>query len=131
MNTQNALSDNRIIIFYDGVCNLCNGLVQFILKKDSRRKFRFIALQSNTGKDLLKQLKIPDDTLKTVIVVAGDSVYSRSRSIFKIFQEIGGIWKIVLILSILPVRINDFIYDMVAKNRYKMFGKNTECMMLE
>jgi len=131
MNTQSALSDNSTIIFYDGVCNLCNGLVQFILKKDPHWKFRFIAIQSHAGKDLLKRFKIPDDTLKTIIVIAGDSVYSRSRAIFKIFQEMGGIWKIVLILSILPVRINDFIYDIIAKNRYKIFGKNKECMMLE
>ena len=131
MNTQSTFSDNRTIIFYDGVCNLCNGLVQFILRKDTHRKFRYIAIQGQAGKDLLKRFRNPDDALRTVIVISGDSVYFRSRAIFKIFQEIGGIWKIVLIFKIFPVRINDFIYDIIAKNRYKIFGKNKECIIIE
>jgi len=131
MNIKNTNIDNRTIIFYDGVCNLCNGLVQFILRKDSRRKFRLVALQSQAGKDHLKQFSISGDTLRTLIVLVEDRIYIRSRAIFKIFNELGGFWNLFLIFSILPVRFNDLIYNLIAKHRYRIFGKRKECLMLE
>ena len=131
MNIQNTNSENRTIIFYDGVCNLCNGLVQFILRKDSQRKFRLVAIQSQVGKDLLKRFNITGDTLKTVIVLVEDRIYIRSRAIFKIFNELGGFWNFLLIFSVLPVRFNDLIYNLIAKHRYRIFGKSKECLILE
>ena len=123
MNIRDTNIDNRTIIFYDGVCNLCNGLVQFILRKDSRRKFRLLALQSKAGKDLLEHYSISGDTLRTVIVLVEDRIYIRSKAIFKIFNELGGFWNLFLIFSVLPVRFNDLIYNLIAKHRYRIFGK--------
>ena len=131
MNKQNTNNENRTIIFYDGVCNLCNRLVQFILKKDSQRKFRLVAIQSQVGKDLLKRFNITGDTLRTVIVLVEDRIYIRSRAIFKISNELGGFWKFLLIFSVLPVGFNDLIYNLIAKHRYRIFGKSKECLILE
>ena len=131
MTINKTNSDTRTIIFYDGVCNLCNGLVQFILKRDKQRRFRFVAIQSQSGKDILKRFKISTEAVRTIIVIDGNSIYFKSRAIFKILDDIGGFWKFLLIFSILPVKFNDYIYDIIAKNRYKIFGKNKECMILE
>lgn len=130
MNIQN-IKDTRTVVFYDGVCNLCNGLVQFILRRDSRRKFRLIAIQSQTGKDLLKQYSLSDDALRTVIVLVEDRIYIRSKAIFKILRQLGGFWRFLLIFSALPVGFNDFIYNKIARHRYKIFGKRRECLILE
>ena len=131
MTINKTNSDTRTIIFYDGVCNLCNGLVQFILKRDKQRRFRFVAIQSQTGTDILKRFKISTEAVRTIIVIDGNAIYFKSRAIFKILDDIGGFWKFLLIFSILPVKFNDYIYDIIAKNRYKIFGKNKECVILE
>lgn len=124
-------SETRTIIFYDGVCNLCNGLVQFILKRDKQRRFRFVAIQSQIGTDILKRFRISTEAVRTIIVIDGNSIYFKSRAIFKILNDIGGFWRFLLIFRFLPVQFSDYIYDIIAKNRYKIFGKNKECMILE
>ena len=131
MTINKTNSDTRTIIFYDGVCNLCNGLVQFILKRDKQRRFRFVAIQSQIGADILKRFRISTEAVRTIIVIDGNSIYFKSRAIFKILNDIGGFWRFLLIFRFLPKQFSDYIYDIIAKNRYKIFGKNKECMILE
>jgi predicted DCC family thiol-disulfide oxidoreductase YuxK len=118
--------NNNPVILFDGVCNLCSSSVQFILKRDKEKKFLFASLQSNYGQDLLKQLDLPIDTFNSFILYEERKIYTRSTAALKIFSQLKG-WRWVKIFLIVPKFIRDGVYNLVAKNRYKWFGKKEEC----
>lgn len=117
------------IILFDGVCNLCNGFVQFLIKRDLKSKFKFATLQSESGQRLLGKCNLTKDKTETVILIDGGEKYIKSEAVFRIIRILGGWIKLVLIFSLLPRAFTDFIYDQVAKNRYRIFGKRNECMV--
>lgn len=124
------LPKDKKIILFDGVCNLCDSSVQFVFKHDKKDIFRFVSLQSDLGINIIKHLGI--DTSKvdsTILYEPGKAYYYKSDVAFKILKEISGIQRILLVFSILPKPILDYIYDYVAKNRYKWFGKKESCMI--
>ena len=118
--------NNNQVIFFDGVCNLCSGSVQFILKRDKEKKFMFASLQSNYGQALLKQLHLPTDTFNSFILYDGGEIFTRSTAALKMFLQLKG-WGWVKIFWIVPKFIRDAVYNLIAKNRYKWFGKKEEC----
>lgn len=117
------------IILFDGVCNLCNGSVQFIIKRDKKAVFKFASLQSDIGQSILKEYKIPAGDLFSIILVENNKAYSRSTAALHIARRLDGAWKILYIGILFPKFLRDRIYDWVAKNRYRWFGKKEECMI--
>lgn len=117
------------VILFDGVCNLCNGSILFILNRDPSGIFRFAPLQSETGKNLLSKFDLPNDKFDSIILVENNEYYLRSTAALKILQRLGALWKIVYVFMLVPRPVRDYIYDIVARNRYKWYGKRAECMI--
>lgn len=120
--------NNNPVILFDGVCNLCTGSVQFVLKRDKEKKFTFASLQSTTGQKLLSQFNLPNDTFNSFILYQDGKMYTRSTAALKLFQQLKG-WKWVKIFWAVPKFIRDGVYNLIAKNRYKWFGKKEECWL--
>lgn len=122
------------IILYDGVCGLCDRLVQFILKRDKRNYFRFASLQSGWASFLLQRHHLDPLDLDTVYVVIDhaqvtERLLARSDAILFLLGKLGGIWKLAALGKVLPRTIRDGIYGLVARNRYRVFGKFESCML--
>ena len=118
-----------MLILFDGVCNLCNSSVQFLIKRDPAGKFRFASLQSARGQAELKRFNLPPDRLYSIVVIEGDKCYDRSNAALKIATALGGIWSLFNILYIFPRFLRDPVYDLISKNRYRLFGRQNECMI--
>jgi len=121
-------TEHKIILF-DGVCNLCSGAVQFIIKRDKKSKFRFASLQSEFGQKMLRKFNLPASNFNTFVLIDYDKCYIKSQAAFKVVREFGAFWKILLLFEIFPTRISNFFYDIVAKYRYKFFGKKDSCLI--
>ncbi|WP_026567275.1 thiol-disulfide oxidoreductase DCC family protein [Bacillus sp. UNC41MFS5] len=118
---------DRIILF-DGVCNLCNNSVQFIIKRDTNGIFKFASLQSKTGQSLLKKHGLNND-LNSFVLLENGKAYVKSSAALRVCSKLGSAWPLLSILRFLPPFSRDFLYDIVAKNRYKWFGKKETCML--
>jgi len=121
------MADNEHILLYDGVCNLCSSLVRFIKKRDKNAKLLFVPLQSAKGQSLLKKFGLPTDDFDSVVYINGVKYYLRSSAILHITKELGGIWKLFYILIIIPGSFRDYIYNIIARSRYKIFGRQDTC----
>lgn len=118
---------DRIILF-DGVCNLCNNSVKFIIKRDTSGYFKFASLQGETGQRLLKKHSLNYD-LNSFVLIEKEKVYIKSSAALRVCSKLGGAWRILSIFRFLPPLFRDFLYDIVAKNRYKWFGKEESCIL--
>ena len=118
-----------MVILFDGICNLCNRLVHFVIKRDKNNIFKFASLQSNYGTALLTHFHIPLNSFETIILYDGKDIYFKSNAIIKILSSLGRQWKVVLIFKIIPEIIRNFFYDLIAKRRYKLFGKRDSCII--
>jgi predicted DCC family thiol-disulfide oxidoreductase YuxK len=116
------------IILFDGVCNLCNSSVQFIMKRDPLAKFQFASLQSEIGQKLLRQHGLNQD-LNSFILIEDEIVYIKSSAALRVCMNLNGLWRYLSIFRIIPPAIRDYIYVIIAKNRYKWFGKQETCML--
>lgn len=114
--------NNENILLFDGLCNLCSRLVNFIIKRDKKEKFLFVSLQSANGHSLLKKFGLLTDDFDSVVFIRGDKYFLKSSAIIHILKELGGIWRLFFIFIIIPHFIRDFIYNIIAKRRYKIFG---------
>jgi predicted DCC family thiol-disulfide oxidoreductase YuxK len=125
------IPQHKKIILFDGVCNLCNGAVQCIIKRDKKDIFRFAALQSDIGKEIIKQRGINTFQVDSIIlIVPGVAYYVKSTAALRISYEFGGLWNTLKVFEwLLPHRFRDMIYNVVAKNRYRWFGKKESCMV--
>lgn len=117
------------IILFDGICNLCNGAVLFVIKHDPSGKFLFASLQSDAGQELLKKYNLPVDNFNSFILLQDEKVYSKSTGGLKVAQQIKGAWSWLYIFIIIPKFIRDGVYTWIANNRYKWFGKKDACML--
>lgn len=129
-------TNSKTVVLYDGVCGLCNGLNQFLLKRDRRDHFRFASLQSEFAASLLKQYGINAVDLDTVYVCAdygqeSERLLSRSDAILHVLGKLGGVWSILRVGQALPKSLRDALYNVVARNRYRVFGKYDVCLMPE
>jgi predicted DCC family thiol-disulfide oxidoreductase YuxK len=120
--------NNENILLFDGYCNLCSRLVNFIIKRDKKAKFLFVSLQSASGQSLLKKFGLPTDDFDSVVYIRSDKYFLKSSAILHILKELGGIWKLFFIFIIIPNFIRDFIYKIIAKRRYKIFGRHDSCI---
>ena len=117
------------IILFDGICNLCNGAVQFIIKHDPEKKFLFTSLQSEAGQQLLKQYHLPSENFDSFLLLQDDTIFYKSSAALKVARQIKSVWKALYIFMIVPKFIRDAVYSWIAANRYKWFGKKDNCMM--
>jgi len=115
------------IVLFDGVCNLCNSSVQFILKRDKKKKFLFGSLQGKAGQQYLEKYQLPTNTFNSFMLIEGEKLYSRSTAALKMLKHLGGIWSLFYGLIIIPPFIRDAVYNFIAKNRYRWFGKKEAC----
>ena len=124
------LPKNKKIILFDGVCNLCNSSVQFIIKRDKKDVFRFVALQSELGQEICNYVGVnPKITDSIILYEPGKAYYLKSEAALKIVAEFHSVYTLLVIFKIFPIGIRDSIYDYVAKNRYKWYGKKEQCMI--
>ena len=120
---------SQSLILFDGICNFCSSWVQFDMKRYPGKRFHFATLQSAVGQRILHEIGLPREELKTIILVDGDKRYFRSTAALHIVRKIGGPWAILFIFIIVPVPLRDFLYNVVAKNRYRWFGKRETCFV--
>ena len=124
------LPKNKKIILFDGVCNLCNGAVQFIIKHDKKDIFRFVALQSELGIEICKYIGVNPTKIDSIIFYnPGVAYYFKSSVAIEIAEELGGIYSLISILKIFPEKLLNYFYDYIARNRYKWYGKKESCMI--
>lgn len=125
------MEQNKKIILFDGVCNLCNGAVNFVIKRDRKGVFRFASLQGKAGKKLLEELHIdPEQTDSIILIEPEMAYYIKSEAALEIAKELGWPWKALTVFQlVLPGVFRDKVYDLVAANRYRWFGKSAQCML--
>lgn len=125
----NIPKDKKIILF-DGICNLCDSAVQMIIKHDTKDIFRFVALQSDLGQKIIQHLGIDVQKIDSIILYQqGFAYYFKSEAALEIAKNLGGIFYFATLFSILPISFNNYIYDYIAKNRYKWYGKKEACLI--
>ena len=118
------------IVLFDGVCNLCNSAVQFIIKRDKTDRYRFSALQSEIGKKLSSERNIDTQKIDSIILIEpGKAYYIKAAAALQIGKSFGGLWKALAIFEWIPPVISNWVYDLVAKNRYRWFGRKEHCMI--
>lgn len=120
--------ENSILLF-DGVCNLCNSAVQFVIKRDKKKKFLYTSLQSKTGQKLLLKYGLNLSDFDSFILIENEKYFTKSTAALKVAKGLGGIWSMLYIFIIIPKFSRNAIYDFIARNRYKWFGKRDECML--
>ncbi len=123
------MQTKQTVILFDGFCNLCNGTVDFLIKRDRNKQFRFVALQSETGKILIQKFNIPPAT-ESVIAIKQNLIYFESDAAIEISRLLPFPWKLAILIKIIPKKLRDYIYRIIAKNRYKWFGKTESCRIL-
>jgi predicted DCC family thiol-disulfide oxidoreductase YuxK len=120
---------NKSIVLFDGVCNLCNSSVNFIIKHDSNEHYLFASLQSDVAKDILLQFDLKKYNLNTILLFENGFIYDRSTAVLKIMKRLDKGYPILYFFIIIPKKIRDWVYDVIAKNRYKWFGRKDTCMI--
>ena len=115
------------IVLYDGVCGLCDRSVQLILRNDRRGRFRFAALQSEAGRALLEKFGLSPEALDSVVLVEGGQAWRKSRAALRIARQMDAPWPMLWPLLIVPRPVADWLYDRLAKNRYRIFGRREAC----
>lgn len=131
-----SIPESNPIVLYDGVCGLCNGLTQFLLKRDTQDRLRFASLQSSFAGVVLKRQRADPENFDTVYVVLnydqpGERLLARSDAILYLAGQIGGIWRLAKAGRLVPQTVRDAMYKLVAKYRYRLFGRHESCMMPE
>lgn len=120
---------NHPVILFDGICNLCNSSVQYVIKHDPGKMFRFASLQSSFGQKILSEYKLPADTFNSFVLLSGNKIYTRSTAALMVAKKLKGFIKLLHGFIIFPKFIRDGMYNIIAKNRYKWFGKKDACWL--
>ncbi len=127
MGALGSLTEPEAIILFDGVCNLCSGSVQFIIKRDPDAYFKFASLQSDFGQRQLQEFGLSRTSFHSIILIRGDKVYQRSDAALEIARKLNGAWPLLYGFKILPRFLRDAVYNLIGRNRYKLFGKKDAC----
>ena len=120
---------NKSIILFDGVCNFCNSSVHFIIKHDTKEYFLFASFQSDAAKEILLQLDEKKIIGDSIVLIEDGILYQKSTAALKISKKLNSLYPIIYAFIIIPSFIRDWVYDIIAKNRYKWFGKKDSCMI--
>lgn len=121
--------DTQALILFDGVCNLCNRFVQFVIRHDRRKRFRFAALQSAAGKALLAEHQQGQNLPDSVVLLYKGKMYRESAAALRICKGLDGLWPLLYVFILIPPFIRDAVYRLIARKRYAFFGRSAECMM--
>jgi predicted DCC family thiol-disulfide oxidoreductase YuxK len=124
-----GVEKKQSIILFDGVCNLCNSSINFVIKRDKKDEFRFTALQEEPGISLLKRHHINTKDTDSIILIENDTVYVKSSAALRVSRKLSGAWPLMYGFIIVPTFIRNGVYDYIAKNRYKWYGKKDSCMI--
>ena len=119
---------NGPIILFDGICNFCNASINFIIQQDKKKIFRFAALQSERGQKLLEHYHLPKEGFDSFVLIDEDKVYKKSAAGLQVYSKLPWYWKWTQAFWIMPQFLRDGIYNFIARNRYKWFGKKEACM---
>lgn len=114
------------VLFFDGVCNLCNGFIDFVVRRDGKRRYRFAPLQGETARHAIP---LEANNLDSFVLAEGGELYFRSTAALKVLAGLGGIWSGAKILLWIPTPIRDAVYRLIARNRYRIFGKKDTCRL--
>jgi predicted DCC family thiol-disulfide oxidoreductase YuxK len=117
------------IVLFDGVCNLCNGAVQFMLRHDRRKRLRFAPLQGQFGQQVLHEHGLDTSTLQTLVFLDNGKVYTHSTAALRAMRALGGGWVVLSWLEVLPRGFRDMVYRWISRNRYRWFGRREKCMV--
>jgi predicted DCC family thiol-disulfide oxidoreductase YuxK len=117
------------VILFDGVCNLCSALVQLVIRHDRAARFRFAAMQSDAGSRLMRSHGIDPSELETFVFLADGKTFTRSDAALEVASRMGGAWTVVKPLRFIPRALRDWMYRVIARNRYRWFGRKAVCMM--
>lgn len=122
-------TEHKMLVLFDGVCNFCNASINFIIRHDKNDHFRFLPLQSPTGKQLLQQFQMDHQPMNSIVLMEHTKLYRKSTAILRIAKKLNGLYPLLYALIIIPAFIRDPVYDLIARNRYKWFGKKERCMV--
>jgi predicted DCC family thiol-disulfide oxidoreductase YuxK len=117
------------LILFDGVCNLCSALVQFVIRHDPAAKFRFAAIQSEIGKEIFQGHGLDPADLQTFVFIANGRMFVRSDAAIEVLSRCGGAWRLFTIFRLVPRMVRDSSYSFIARNRYRWFGRKEVCMI--
>ena len=117
------------ILLFDGVCNLCNEAVQFVIAHDRTAEIHFAALQSDFAQSLLRKHNLPTETMNSLVFIENEAVYMESSGALQLALSFGGAWRLLYIFIVVPKFIRDAVYRFVGANRYRWFGKQDACML--
>ncbi|MDZ5810775.1 thiol-disulfide oxidoreductase DCC family protein [Halorubrum sp. AD140] len=126
---ETGVGSNEAVVLFDGVCNLCNGLVAFLIPRNSDGRLRFAALQSDAGQDLLTRHGLPTEGFDSFMLVEGDRLYTKSDAAIRVAELLGCPYRAVRISRLIPSRVRDSLYDVVANNRTDWFERKDQCMI--
>lgn len=129
VNSQTEDSIDGPVILFDGVCNLCNGAVQWVIERDGAGVFRFASLQSEIGQTLVQEYDNPTEDLDSVVLIADGDCYTKSRAALGVLKRLGVPYSLLYPFVFVPRVVRDRVYDFVADNRYDWFGKRDSCMV--
>ncbi|WP_018612114.1 thiol-disulfide oxidoreductase DCC family protein [Segetibacter koreensis] len=115
------------VILFDGVCNLCSGAVQFVIKRDKKDIFRFASLQSDYGLSVLKKFHLSTDAFNSFILYRSGKIYTKSTAALLVTNQLHGTWPLLTIFIFIPKLIRNGFYNLIARNRYRWFGKKEKC----
>ncbi len=125
-----ALSDTKQpVILFDGVCNLCNGAVQYVIKHDAQKQFQFASLQSNFGQQVLAQYRLSNTNFSSFILLKNGKIYLKSTAALLVAKQLQGAVSWLYLFRVIPTFIRNGVYNFIAKNRYKWFGKQAACWL--
>ena len=122
-----TVSSGKKIILFDGVCNLCNSSVQFVLKQDKQNQFIFGSFQGKFGQEFLHSYNLPPGKFNSFMLFEDDKLYTESTAALRVCKNLGGLWGLLYVFIIVPKFIRNGVYRIIAKNRYKWFGKKEVC----
>jgi len=121
--------ENQSVILFDGICNLCSQWVQYVIKRDSKALFKFAPLQSNLGDSIIENYQINTKGRASIVLIENNKAHIESTAILRIISKLEGPIKILSLFSIIPKPIRDKAYRLIAKNRYRLFGKKESCLI--
>jgi predicted DCC family thiol-disulfide oxidoreductase YuxK len=129
MTEQSQARKKQFIVLFDGVCNLCSSSVQFILKRDKKNQFLFGSLQGEYGQQVLKKSGMPANDFNSFMLLEGEQLYIKSSGALRMLRHLGGGWSLLYAFIIVPKFIRDAVYNFIAQNRYRWFGKKEVCWL--
>ena len=121
--------NNRHIVIFDGVCNFCNGAVNFIIKRDPEGLFVFTPMQSDLASELMEKHQVHNLGVDTLLLIKGEQCFMFSSAALEISRDLTGFWYIFSVVKLVPAPIRDFLYRLFARNRYTLFGRQKACMI--